>query len=239
MFLLPFIFSFWAAISFLLLFQALLSRRTAVWIITFLHGILSQAFQWFGFLCWLFPSSYTGHFWLGLLRWLFIVPITFFPFFHYVYNFGPKHCKRSLFDILRNPVPGIEFDGCIGESDDFDSLQRRQFNHNLIARRIARNKQLSAKRTTRSSTAIIHDVLMAHICHTAPILSGYQTYATFHDTSMENAVIDSRSSMPMTLYFAICNFLCPEIVFASLPQRPPDGILTKFIVSTSLDSFLV
>jgi hypothetical protein len=73
---------------------------------------------------------------------------------------------------------------------------------------------------------------MAHICHTAPILSGYQTYATFHDTSMENAVIDSRSSMPMTLYFAICNFSCPEIVFASLPRRPPDGILTTFIVST-------
>ena len=67
---------------------------------------------------------------------------------------------------------------------------------------------------------------MAHICQTAPILSGYQTYATFHDTSMEDAVIDSHSSMPMTLYFAVCEFSCPEIVFAYLPRRPPDGILT-------------
>ena len=124
-FLLPFIFSLRAAISFLLLFQALLSRRTVVWIIGFLHGILSQAVQWFGFLFWLFLSSYTGRFWLGLLRWLFIVPITLVTFFRHVYNFGPKHRKRSLFDILCNPVPGVEFDGRIGESADFGSLKRR------------------------------------------------------------------------------------------------------------------
>ena len=148
-----------------------------------------------------------------------------------MYNFGPKHRKLSLFDILPNPVPGIKFDGRIGESDDFDSLQRRRFNHNLIARRITRNKQLLAKRTTCSSMAIIHDFPMAHTCKTAPILSGYQTYATFHDTSMEDAVVDSHLSMPMTLYFAVCEFSCPEIVFASLPRQPPDGIFTTFIVS--------
>ena len=125
MFLLPFIFSVRAAISFLLLFQTLLSRRNFVQIIGYLHEILSQAVQWIGFLFWLFLSSYTGRFWLGLLRWLFIVPITFVTFFRHIYNFGPKHRKRSLFDILCNPVPGIEFDGRIGESDDYDSLKRR------------------------------------------------------------------------------------------------------------------
>ncbi len=31
----------------------------------------------------------------------------------------------SFFDMLCNPVPGIEFDGPIGESEDFASLQRR------------------------------------------------------------------------------------------------------------------
>ena len=124
-FLLPFIFSVRAAISFLLFFQALLSRRTVVQIIGSLHGVLSQAVQWVGFHFWLFLSSYTGRFWLGLLRWLFIVPITFVTFFRHIYNLGPKHRKQSLFDILCNPVPGIEFDGCIGESDEFDSLKRR------------------------------------------------------------------------------------------------------------------
>ena len=48
---------------------------------------------------------------------------------------------------------------------------------------------------------------------------------------MGHAVINSHSSIPMALYFAVCEFLCPEIVFESLPRRPPDGILTKFIVS--------
>ncbi len=54
-----------------------------------------------------------------------MVPITFITFFQYVYNFRPKHCKRSLFDILSNPVPGVKFDGCIGKSKDFASLKYR------------------------------------------------------------------------------------------------------------------
>ncbi len=125
-------------------------------------------------------------------------------FFLYVYDFGPKHCKQSFFDILRNPVPGIEFDGRIGESADFDSLERRCLNHNLIARKIARDKHLSSKRATWSSTVLVHDCPMAHINNAAPILSGYQTYAMFHESSMEQNVTKLKHSMPMTLYFAIC-----------------------------------
>jgi hypothetical protein len=49
---------------------------------------------------------------------------------------------------------------------------------------------------------------------------------------MNDVVLDSDSSMPMTLYFAICEYSCPEIVFASLPRRPPDGMLTAFIISS-------
>ncbi len=92
-------------------------------------------------------------------------------------------------------------------------------------------KNLSAKRATRSTSAIIHYCPMAHISPTAPIILGYQTYVTFHDTSMEDIILDSDSSMPMTLYFAICKYLCPEIVFSSLPRQPPDGIFTAFIIS--------
>jgi hypothetical protein len=129
-FLLPFIFSFRAAISFLLLLQASLSRCNILWFVRFLFGTISQVFQatiqWIGFLFWLFVSSYTGRFWIQVLWWLFTVPIIFVTLFQYVYNFGPKHCKRSLLDILFNPVPGIEFDGRIGESEDFASLERHQ-----------------------------------------------------------------------------------------------------------------
>jgi hypothetical protein len=136
-FLLPFMFSFWAATSFLLLFQALSSRQNIIWFTKLLFKItqqgIQQVIQWIGFLFWLFISSYSGRFWLQILCWMIIVPITFIRFFQYVYNFGPKHCKRSLFDILSNPVPGVEFDGRIGESNDFTSLERHQFNHNLVA----------------------------------------------------------------------------------------------------------
>jgi hypothetical protein len=131
---------------------------------------------------------------------------------------------------LFNPVPGFEFDGCIGEFEDFASLQRRWFNHNLVSRQIARHKHLSAKRATRSNSEIIHNCPMAHISPTTPIILGYQTYVTFHNTFMEDIVLDSNSSMPMTLYFAICEYLCPDIVFSSLPRQPPDGIFMAFII---------
>jgi hypothetical protein len=36
----------------------------------------------------------------------------------------------------------------------------------------------------------------------------------------------------MTLYFAICKYSCPEIVFGFLPRRPPDRMFTSFIISS-------
>ncbi len=143
-FLIPFIFSFWAAISFLLLLQMLIqaisSRQNIIWLTRHLlkifnQGIL-QTIQWIGFLFCLFVSSYSGCFWLQVLQWTFMVPITSITFFQYIYNFGPKHCKQSLFDILSNPVPGVEFDGRIGKSKDFASLKRRRFNQNLVAQKL-------------------------------------------------------------------------------------------------------
>ncbi len=61
------------------------------------------------------------------------MPIVLFTFFHGVYNFGPKHYQWSLFNILLNPVPGIEFEGRISESNEFDLLKHQRFNHNIIA----------------------------------------------------------------------------------------------------------
>jgi hypothetical protein len=77
---------------------------------------------------------------------------------------------------------------------------------------------------------------MAHINNAAPILSGYQKYATFHESSMEQKVTKLKHSMPMTHYFAICEYSCPEIVFSLLPKWPPDGIITVFIISALIGS---
>jgi hypothetical protein len=39
-----------------------------------------------------------------------------------VYDFGPKCRKRTFFDILLNPVLVVEFEGRLGEADDFDAF---------------------------------------------------------------------------------------------------------------------
>jgi hypothetical protein len=53
---------------------------------------------------------------------------------------------------------------------------------------------------------------------------------------MEQKVTESKHSMPMTLYFAICKYSCPEIVFSLLLKQPPDGIITVFIISALIGS---
>ncbi len=159
------------------------------------------------------------------------MPITLFTFFQHVYNFGPKPCKRSLFDILSNPVPRIEFDGRLGESDEFDLLKHRRFNHKVITRQIAWSKQLSSKSTTRSSVPMIHDCPMAYIDPTTPKLHGYESYATFKDTLSEKEVLNSGQSMPMTLYSAICHFSYPKVVHSNLPQQPTDGFISSLLMS--------
>ena len=97
---LPIIFSVRAAISFLLLLQAILSRGHLLQFTAFIIQVIHQAFHWMGFLLWLFVTSYSGRFWLSILRWIFIVPIILFTVFRNIYNFGPKHCKQSLIKIL-------------------------------------------------------------------------------------------------------------------------------------------
>jgi hypothetical protein len=145
MILLPIIFSVRAAISVLLLLQSILSRDNLPHFTAITTQVIHQVFHWMGFLLLLFFHSYTGRFWLAILRWIFIVPIILFTFFWNIYNLGPKHRKQSLFKILRNPVPGIEFKGWINESDDLDSLKHRHYNQNIISRCISRDKHLAVK----------------------------------------------------------------------------------------------
>jgi hypothetical protein len=174
-------------------------------------GILQESIRWTGFLTCIAIISQMGRFMWSLIQVFFIVPITIYTFFRGVYDFGPKHRKITLFDILLNPVPGIEFEGRLGESDDFDSRRRRQFNHNIVPRRIARNRRLNVKRTTKSIASAVHDCPTSHINSTAPKLYGYQSYFMLNYNLMGKIGTEGEHSMPMTLYFAICNFSCPDI----------------------------
>ncbi len=69
-FLLPFIFSVWAAISFLLLLQAIMTRHNVIWsvefMILFFFQIVQELFQWMSFSIWAYLSSYSGCFWWSI-----------------------------------------------------------------------------------------------------------------------------------------------------------------------------
>ena len=124
-FLIPIIFLIRAAISILLLLRVIFSVRTVSFLVGLIVssvGILHESNRWTGFLTWIAITSRMGRFMWSLIQVFFIVPNTIYTFFRGVYDFGPKHHKRTLFDILLNPVPGIEFEGRLGESDDLDSL---------------------------------------------------------------------------------------------------------------------
>jgi hypothetical protein len=225
--LLPFIFSFWAAISFLLLLQQLLHVT-----IFFTASFIKQAIQWLLYLAYVFlTTKFRQALWFvtsTVLCTVFIVPIVFYTFYKSVYDFGPKHCKQTLMNIITNPVPGIEFEGRLGESDTFDSFQQCRFNHNAVECKLQRNKMLSSKLTTKSTTSMVYDCPITKIKSVAPRLYGYVTYPTMNNASfMENHIDEMPQTMQMTLYFAICHFSCPEKVFKMLPCQPPDGFITE------------
>jgi hypothetical protein len=226
--LLPFLFFFWAAISFLLLLRQLLSAT-----IFFTASFIKQAIQWPLYLAYVFLTTKFGQaLWFvtsTVLCTVFIVPIVFYTFYKRVYDFGPKHRKRTFIDIITNPVPGIEFKGRLGESVTFDSFQRGRFNYNAVERKLQRNKMLSSKLTTKSTTSMVYDCPITKIKSVAPCLYGYATYPTMNNASfIENHIDDMPQKMSMTLYFAICHFSCPEKVFKMLvPHRPPDGFITE------------
>ncbi len=230
-FIFPVIFSIWAAISILLLFQALLSICTAKRHGNFSIEFIQELYQWIRFLFWITISSYTGRVWGSLIQALFILPIRFYTFFWYVYDFGPKHCKWSLLDILMNPVPGVEFEGWLGEADDFEALRCRQFNHNIVAWHFACTKWFVMKQITKSSVPILHVCHISYINPNAPRLHGYETYYTTYDDFSSKNVNKSEQSMPMMVYFAICNFSTPDIVCWDLPRMPPKRFITSILVN--------
>ena len=79
---------------------------------------------------------------------------------------------------------------------------------------------------------IIHDCRMSYIDPSAPRLYGYESYFTMHSESIGKQVTVGEHSMLMTIYFAICQFSCPDIVFSELPRKPPKGIITHVLLST-------
>jgi hypothetical protein len=82
-------------------------------------------------------------------------------------------------------------------------------------------------------TTIVHDRQMTCLNVVIPCLHGYETYATSNDSRFNKSHLDeSPHMMQMILYFAICHFSCPDLVFKTLSRQPPDGfIMDEFAMS--------
>jgi hypothetical protein len=141
--------------------------------------------------------------------------------------------SQAIFiDILSQPVPGIEFEE---QHDDSNLHSRRRFHHKMVSRRLLRNKILSLKVVTRSITTIVHDCPMSSLNIVTPQLHGYKTYATSNDSRFNKKHLDdSPHTMQMTIFFAICHFSCPDLVFKTLPRRPPDGFIMDGLAMSTI-----
>jgi hypothetical protein len=86
---------------------------------------------------------------------------------------------------------------------------------------------------------LVHDCPMTNIDRDAPRLYRYQSYTTSNDASLiGNHLNQSPHMMKMTLYFAICHFFCPDLVFKTIPCPLPDGFITEgFTISIILVIF--
>ena len=94
-----------------------------------------------------------------------------------------------------------------------DSFRRRRFNHNLVARRLARTKRLNQKKMTQSTTSVVYDCRMSYLDPNAPRLHGYESYFTLHSQSMGKHADDAS--------------FCDESVFLS------GACILRFTMTTS------
>jgi hypothetical protein len=97
--------------------------------------------------------------------------------------------------------------------------------------KIAHTKCLAWKQNTKSIGPIVHDCPHSHIDSAALRLHGYETYFTLHNESLGKQVTEGEHIMPMTIYFAICHFSCPDIIFLELPRTLSNGFITSLLVN--------
>ncbi len=75
---------------------------------------------------------------------------------------------------------------------------------------------------------LVHNCPMTNIDCDAPCFYGYQAYITLNDASfIGNHLDQSLHKMHMILYFEICHFSCPDLVFKTIPCCLPDGFITE------------
>ena len=177
------------------------------------------------------------------LQVIFIVPIVFYSFYSSVYNFGPKHRRRTFSEIYQDPVPPEE---------SFFWNERGQLytrdNPNIVPRKVMRSKRFLSKQDRRDQAKhrrlkfkdqrrIIPQTTQ-YKCPTSeitPMTERHGIYSMYTNPhagiiGYDNAYVSN--GMTKTLYFAINSFSYPYWVYLEPPKKPPDGIITHVIMSS-------
>ena len=170
-------------------------------------------------------------------------PIALYSFFKGVYEFGPAHRQRSLWQILMQPEPPAEF--WITQQDH--TVHR--YNPNPVSRRVMRDKRVHSKRDfklmkNRQRDRMQSDLLQGGANYSlpqfkcphskiTPISQGHHVFSCFtttHASSMGFGNTEASDEMARTYYFAITVFSVPDIIFIDIPKKPPRGIITSIMM---------
>jgi hypothetical protein len=254
---LPFIFFGRAAIIFLTLLYHInytsIITRAAISTDRLWDSLSNQIMLWFFFILWglfyLPPVQYIYWWTWTILRGIFCtvfgIPIIFFSFFNSVYHFGPQHIeKRSLYDILSQPVPKVAFNG---STQEFGVHKKREngiygkiwsnqcktrFHRRPIPRKILRSKRLVSKkdRATKRTQEEWSGCPHSHVTPIAERNCIYSSYNNPHAGSFGAGPAEANMQMAMTIHFAINCFSPPQILYLPNPKRPPDGLITEAIM---------
>ncbi len=145
--LIPLIFSIWAAISTLLLLVTLCTPLNCIRMIASAWLLFMQTIYWLGFLLRIIMVSLPGR----ILWWLIAVvtgpfllgPIALYTFFKSVYNFGPSHRHRSIWEMLMQPVPDESYYHTINNRG---LIKTRRLSHpNRVRRRVIRSRRYCSR----------------------------------------------------------------------------------------------
>ncbi len=181
-------------------------------------------------------------FWSVLYHAFISGSIAVYALFKSVYDFGPVHRRRSLVEILKNPVPS--YNEYYYRYKSFNRVERgrrwsrRKFlvksNPNVVPRRVIRDRNvLSEDDFARSQREFRLDQYKCPHSKITPISAKHHVFSVYtnpHASSMGFGNTEVTDKMALTYFFAINELPCPSIVFLEMPKKPPDVILSVIIM---------
>jgi hypothetical protein len=171
-----------------------------------------------GRILWWIIAVITGPFLIG--------PIALYAFFESVYNFGPRHRQRSVWQILFNPDPDASYYVNI---DDMKLV--KMFRPNRCRRRIVRSKRYcSAEDYHLHRQRIRHGLIDCKYNNIDPASTQHLNLSTFSMPMGSVGTWNIYHGVIPSISAAFSRYLSSQVVFSLFPRKPPDGLIARSIV---------